>query len=113
MKSTVLILAFVVSAAWQFRVVADEPFHSLEAEVVKILRTKYPDAKLDQDKVQKSVRTFTRNMRELLSIDWTRVVSGRNPGRSKGRIEAESRCNFRSRRGNGKGKWRFLAVPQL
>lgn len=87
MKRTTLLLALIISMAWQSRVVADDPFHSLDAEVVKILRTKYPDAKLEQDKYQKSHRAFVKNMREFVVYrldkggDWQKPMNGQGPDR--------------------------------
>jgi hypothetical protein len=87
MKRITVLLALIISVAGQFKVFADEPFHSLEGEVVKILRTKYPDATLEPDKYQKSHRAFAKNMREFVVYrldmmgEWQKPMKVQGPDR--------------------------------
>lgn len=86
----------------------DQPFHRLDAEVINILKTKYPDAELKNDKYQESYRLFTRNMREFVVHKLDKVGNWQNAVKEQG----PDRGGISVRYSVEKGKWQgALLVP--
>lgn len=110
MKLTMLSLTLVVSAMCQPKLLADEPFHSLDAEVLNILRAKYPDATLGKN--LDKYRYFTRKMRDFIVYRLDHDGDWQSPHREQGPDRAEYQYTFTSRRGNGEERW-FLIVAQM
>lgn len=108
MEPIVLIFALFVAAVCHGEARADEPFQRLGTEVLNILKTKYPDATLEQDKYQASARIFARNMREFtiyrlnMTGDWQKPMQEIGPDR--GGISVR----FYIEKGKWEGQW---AVP--
>ena len=82
MKLTMLSLTLVVSAMCQPKLLADEPFHSLDAEVLNILRAKYPDATLGKN--LDKYRYFTRKMRDFIVYRLDHDGDWQSPHREQG-----------------------------
>jgi len=89
---------------------ADQPFHRLDVEVINILRTKYPDAELRNDKYQKSYHAFTRNMREFVVYRLFKNGNWQNGTKEQG----PDRGGISVRYSVEKGRWAgALLVPPI
>jgi len=85
---------------------ADEPFQGVQREVVKILRTQYPDAEFRKD--QPYMHVFNRHMREFVIYRLNKVGDWQKPQLVQGPDRGELSVRFYIKRGKWEGA---LEVP--
>ena len=87
MKPAVVLLSLILSSTFQFVAFAEEPFHALWEEVLKVLRTKYSDVTLSMDRSQPAILAFSHKMREFVIYrlnktgDWQKPMNVQAPDR--------------------------------
>lgn len=79
MKPVFVVLAFMFSVTTHTTALAGEPFKALEQEVVVILKTKYADAGLSNDKHLSYIRRFVANTREFVIYRLNKVGQWQKP----------------------------------